>query len=305
MTNPDVIPDAFPEAQPPVGGFEVRDLERGQVVRYNPTETRTDEGTGEPIIPILYFQGMNGDESLLPVLRALGERDKRPVIAVRHSTLPGSDKPIPETHDDHFPGAVIPEIDLHRAQDALAALDEYDVGKVDAIATSWGGSAMLVAMKKQPEVFRNVYGDDIAGQDGRGYVATHVDALRLGMNLKVRKLLGTSAVEIVKRPPKNERTPISTADKRTVQKAVARAQLHELLAHLGRETDIGITIGSDEQDKAFRTERVRAMMESTGAIQSGVKLVETRKGGHGIGANSQAIDNALEQLHAMELPEKI
>jgi hypothetical protein len=77
-----------------------------------------------------------------------------------------------------------------------------------------------------------------------------------------------------------------------------------MLAEVAANTDVTFRLGSDRQDKAFRTENVRGAMERTGADRH-VTLVETDKGGHGIGTNSQAIDVALQQLRVMERGEKL
>jgi|GEM_PF-3714299 len=215
MTNTlESAPVNYDEQPQAMANIEVHDFGRGQILRYSPPETRTDESTGEPVIPLVYFQGINGDNSLPAVMQALGERDKRPVIAIRYTgKLKGSDKPLSTEPHDYGEGDVVPEIANEQADDMLAALDVMGVEKGDAVATSKGGLPWLVAMKKRPERFRNAYGDDVAGQDGRNYKEAHIDA--------------------------------------------------------------------DQH----------------------VQLVETDKGGHGIGTNSLAIDNALEQLREMERKE--
>lgn len=289
----------------PLMNIEVHDFGRGQILQYSPPETRVDESTGEPVIPLVYFQGINGDNSLPDVMQALGERDKRPVIGIRYTgKLKGSDKPMPVEHHDYGEGAIVPEIDAEQADDMLAALDVLGVKKADALATSRGGLRWMLAMKKRPELFRNAYGDDVAGQDGRNYREAHVDAARLAASQKFQKFVGESIVDAATaKPSRGERLKRGLRDLRTEQKSVARAQLHTTLAWLGENTDIQIRLGSDRQDKAFRTENVRAMMEQTGADQH-VQLIETDKGGHGIGTNSLAIDNAIQQLREMEHAEE-
>jgi pimeloyl-ACP methyl ester carboxylesterase len=288
-------------AEDPMANIEVHDFGRGQIVHYSPLETRADELTGEPVIPLVYFQGINGDNSLPAVMQALGERDKRPVIGIRYvGRLKGSDKPISAKHHDYGEGAIVPEIAAGQADDMLAALDVMGIKKVDMLATSKGGLPWIVAMKKRPELFRNAYGDDVAGQDGRNYGESHIDAVRLVTGQKFQKFVGESILNATTaKPSRNERLK---RDLRTEQKAVARAQLHTTLAWLGENTDIAIRLGSDRQDTAFRTKNVRATMAQTGADRN-VRLVETDKGGHGIGTNSLAIDNALEQLREMERAE--
>jgi hypothetical protein len=309
MTNTlETIPanydEQLPLAEDSVSNVEMHDFGRGQILQYDPSETRLDESTGEPIVPLVYFQGINGDNSLPAVMQALGERDKRPVIGIRYTgKLKGSDKPISAKHEDYDEKAIIPEIADEQADDMLAALDVMGIEKGDALATSKGGLPWMVAMKKRPELFRNAYGDDVAGQDGRNYREAHVDAVRLAASQKFQKFVGESIVDAATaKPSRNERLKRGLRDLRMEQKSVARAQLHNTLAWLGKNTDITIRLGSDRQDKAFRTENVRAMMKQTGADQH-VRLVETDKGGHGIGTNSLAIDNALEQLREMERAE--
>jgi len=283
--------------------IEIHDFGRGQILEYKPPETRMDESTGEPVIPLVYFQGINGDNSLPAVMQAFGERDKRSVIGIRYTgKLKGSAQPISAGHVDYDESAVVSEIDVEQADDMLAALAVMGVGKVDAVATSRGGLRGVMAMRKRPELFRNFYGDDIAGQDGRGYGEAHVDAVRLAASQKFQKFVGESILSAAIATPKHEQIARSLRDLRIEQKSVARGQLHAALAWLGVHTDISIRLGSDRQDKAFRTKNVRAMMEQTGANQH-IQLVETDKGGHGIGTNSLAIDNALQQLHEMERAE--
>ena len=281
--------------------LEVHDFGRGQILRYSPPEVRLDELTGEPVIPLIYFQGINGDGYLPDVMQAIGERDQRPVIGIRYTAeLQGSSRAITVEHEDYDEQAVIPEIDVEQADDMLAALDVFGIKKVDALATSRGGIRWILAMKKRPELFRNAYGDDVAGQDGRGYGEAHIDATRLVVSQKFQKFAGESILHAeTESPPQSDLMKRSLRDKRKEQKSVARAQLHATLAWLGEHTTINIRLGSDRQDKAFRTENVRAMMEQTGASQY-VQLVETDKGGHGVGTNRLAIEHDLQQLREME-----
>jgi pimeloyl-ACP methyl ester carboxylesterase len=284
--------------------LEVHDFGRGQILRYSPQEVRIDESTGEPVIPLVYFQGINGDGYLPLVMQALGDRDQRPVIGMRYTgKLQGSSKPITSDHADYDEHAIIPEIDVEQADDMLAALDVLGVKKVDALATSRGGIRWVLAMKKRPELFRYAYGDDVAGQDGRSYIESHIDAARLAVSQKFQKFAGESIMRTVTGGSlQSEQVKRSLRDSRKEQKSVARAQLHTTLAWLGGHTNIKIRLGSDRQDKAFRTKNVRAMMGQTGADRH-IRLIETDKGGHGIGTNSLAIDNALQQLREMELAE--
>jgi pimeloyl-ACP methyl ester carboxylesterase len=234
-------------------------------------------------------------------MQALGERDKRPVIGMRYTAeLQGSAKPIAVDHPDFDEHAITPAIDVEQADDMLAALDVLGVKKVDALATSRGGIRWVLAMKKRPELFRNAYGDDVAGQDGRSYRETHIDAIRLAIRQKFQRFAGESIMHAAtENPLRTESTKRSLRDSRKEQKSVAWAQLHNTLAWLGEHTDIKIRLGSDRQDRAFRTENVRATMAQTGADQH-IQLVETDKGGHGVGTNSLAIDHDLQQLHEME-----
>lgn len=87
--------------------IEVHDFGRGQILQYNPPETRIDESTGEPVIPLVYFQGINGDHTLPNVMRAFGERDKRPVIAIRYAgNYQKSDRPV---HNDASEAILFPK----------------------------------------------------------------------------------------------------------------------------------------------------------------------------------------------------
>lgn len=301
--NDRVHPEAADVVQS--GAFETSDFDRGQLLRYTPSVHRLDESTGEPVIPLVYFQGINGDESLPAVMEALGERDQRPVMGLRYSgALPGTSKPILAKHPDYSENAVIPEIDTLQADDAIAALEALGITKVDALATSRGGLRWLLAMKKRPELFRNAYGDDVAGQDGRGYGEAHRDAVRLVLSRKMGQLAGKGTFQSVTDTTQKASWPKRRMrDLRTEQKSVARAQLGAVLAEVAAGTDIHIRLGSGRQDKAFRTENVRRTMRQTGADQH-VMLVETDKGSHGIGTNSQAIDVSLRQLREMERSEK-
>lgn len=187
----------------------------------------------------------------------------------------------------------------------LASLDFLGVEKVDAIATSRGGLRWVLAMKRRPELFRNAYGDDVAGQDGRNYREAHIDAVRHVTREKFQRFVGKSILsKKAKKSLEDEWPKRNSRDLRTEQKSVAGAQLHNALAWLGKNTRIKIRLGSDRQDRAFRTENVRAMMRKTGANHY-VQLVETDKGGHGIGTNSLAIDHALQQLREMEAAEAL
>lgn len=284
--------------------IEMHDFGRGQILHYNPQEVRLDEATGEPVIPLVYFQGINGDRDLPAVMQTLGERDKRPVIGIRYmGKLQGSSKRVAADHADYDEHATFSEMDVEQADDMLATLDVLGLKKVDALATSRGGIRWVLAMKKRPELFRNAYGDDVAGQDGRSYGESHIDAVRLAVRQKFQRFSGESILrQETEGPLHGEWARRSLRDSRKEQKSVARAQLHSTLAWLGEHTNINIRIGSDRQDKAFRTENVRAMMEQTGAAEH-VRLVETDKGGHGIGTNSLAIDQALLQLREMEREE--
>src|SRR6266540_1719891 len=190
------------------------DFGRGQVLRYTPPETRLDDVTGEPVIPLLYFQGVNGDDSLPHVMEALGERDKRPVVGIRYTgKLQLTAKPIPPTHEDYDEKSVIPEIEIEHTDDALAALDFLGVEKSDALASSKGGLPMLLAARKRPDAIRNAYADDIAGINNRSPRQTYIDALRLAGHRKVQKILGRSAVQpIVGSIPRSQRSPRSLRD---------------------------------------------------------------------------------------------
>lgn len=303
--SPALAPDDLPLAleETPLN-IETHDFGRGQILRYNPPEVRLDEATGEPVIPLVYFQGINGDRSLPAVIQALGERDKRPVIGIRYKgKLQGSSKLVTSGHEDFDEHATISEIDVKQADDMLAAIDVLGLKKVDALATSRGGIRWVMAMKKRPELFRNVYGDDVAGQDGRSYGESHIDAVRLAVRQKFQRFSGESILRHETEVPlRGEWEKRSLRDSRKEQKSVARAQLHTTLAWLGAHTNINIRLGSDRQDNAFRTENVRAMMAQTGA-DTHIRLIETNKGGHGIGTNSLAIDQALLQLREMERAE--
>ena len=86
---------------------------------------------------------------------------------------------------------------------------------------------------------------------------------------------------------------------RTEQKSVAAAQMDTVLANIPHH--ILVTIGSDVQDKAFRTPNIRSTMRQAGSDQlSNIRLIETNTGGHGIGLNEDAIDAAIQGLHEME-----
>lgn len=298
------LPDQLEGTQP--DRLETHDFGNGQILHYNPSSHRLDEKTGEPVIPLVYFQGINGDESLPAVMEALGERDQRPVIGLRYrGKLRGSAKPITAEHPDYSKDADIPEIEIEQADDAIAALQVMGIKKVDALATSRGGLRWLLAMKKQPELFRNAYGDDVAGQDGRNYTETHRDAARLVVAQRLGKLAGKGAFESVLDDANVVAWPKRSAkDLRTEQKSVAYAQFGNLLTEVATDPNnrINIRLGSDKGDRAFRTENVRSTMEQAGAHEH-VTLVETDKGGHGIGTNSQAINEAIAQLREMERTE--
>lgn len=292
------VPEAIDAV--PAGKLESYDVSRGQILRYTPAALRLDEGTGEPVVPLVYFQGINGDASLPAVMEALSERDQRPVIGLRYGEiLQGSSKPIPAEHPDYSPNAVIPEVDIEQADDVIAALAILGVKKADALATSRGGLRWLLAMRKQPELFRNAYGDDVAGQDGRSYGEAHRDALRLVVGQKVGRLVGRGGFRSVASISSASWPKRDVRALRTEQKSVARAQLGTVLAEVASNTGINIRLGSDRGDKAFRTSNIRKTMQQTGSDKH-VMLVETDKGGHGIGTNSQAIDEALYQLRQME-----
>lgn len=305
VESPDIIHEGLPQASEGISStFETYDFGRGQILHYNPSEVRLDQSTDEPVIPLVYFQGINGDSNLPAVMQALGERDQRPVVGIRYTgKLQGSSKRVAAGHSDHDEHATFSEIDVEQADDMLAALDVLGLNKVDALATSRGGIRWVLAMKKRPELFRNAYGDDVAGQDGRSYSESHIDAIRLAVRQKFQRFSGESILRReMQDPPQGEWAKRSLRDSRKEQKSVARAQLHSTLAWLGEHTNINIRIGSDRQDKAFRTENVRAMMEQSGADRH-IRLIETDKGGHGIGTNSLAIDLALMQLREMEREE--
>ena len=56
---------------------------------------------------------------------------------------------------------------------------------------------------------------------------------------------------------------------------------------------------SDVNDVAFLTERVAEEMRLSGAAEH-AKLIQTDKGGHGVGLNKLALDTVIRELHTME-----
>lgn len=274
-------------------------FENREVVSFTPAKVRLDLGTSEEASPLVYVQGINGDPKALLIAKTLAEKDERKVIVVIYSDLEGTAQPITAEHPHYREDATIPEVDAIQADDIIGALDTLDItGPVDLAGESRGGIRAVAAVEKHPDRFRNVYLKDPAAQDGRTFGEAHRDALRLVIHQKARKLMGRGALKLVGGDlPGTRQSPRAL---RIEQKSVAAAQMDTVLAKIPE--NVMVTIGSDVQDKAFRTPNVRATMQRTGADQlSHIRLVETDTGGHGIGLNKEAIDVAIQGLHEMEL----
>ncbi len=303
---------ALPSGVPAGIKAEQYSLDNGEVLRFTPEVVRRDEVTGEPVAPVVYVQGMNGNGKLANIMGYLAGHDQRQVIAVRYNEkVSTSPEPIRPSMAGYREDAVIPELDVQRTNDLLFALSTLgDVKKVSIVAESAGAvRALLLADslskgQKTDELSSDSSGVNVenlllvdpAGQDGRSYRQTHFDALKLARAEKRNAKIAGFALESIAATAEISAVAKQRRD-RPEQRAVAYAQLQSVLAEVSARVPVRVL--SDVSDVAFRTDRIAEQMESSGAAQH-AQLIQTDKGGHGVGLNKLALDTVITNLHELE-----
>lgn len=262
----------------------------GEIVRVTPEITRTDDGTGEPIIPLVFVRGMGANEALPWYVKEVARMDQRPVIAVMyHGRLEGHGGAVKATELEG-----VAEIDVRQSQDLLDALDRLGIPQVDLIAESRGGIRGLLAMLKEPQRFRHAVLKDIP-LDERTYLQRHTDALRekvgrarRGQTIKLPAGLS---------PDDKDRSLDKGINARKEQNSVARARLGRLLAKLS--PNIQATVTYDEFDEAFAADRAEKVASSL-ADKHNLHFARTKRGGHGFMYDPDAVAEAVGYLRSME-----
>lgn len=276
----------------------------GEIVSYptTPERIRKDRGTGEPVRPLIYVQGMHGDEKLPWTLKTFAEVEQRQIIALKYDSLIGSSKIVPTAAVNPEENA-LPEIDNIQANELIAMIESLGIGCVDLVAESRGAIRAVAALAKRPDLFRTVLLAHPAGQDNRGYLEAHFDAARQFFHHAARKALGKIPDDREPEDKIHEKHALSIrrfVDTRKEQKSVARSQLSHVLGEIAEKyPDKNIFIAGDEHnDKAFLPQRLQANKGSH------VKFISTNWGRHSIGYNRNAIQDISKYLQEAEIGTK-
>ncbi len=297
----------------PPCGEERYDIGFGEIIRFTPSVIRTDVTTDEPVAPLLYIQGMNGDRKLEHIMLYWAQHDQRQVMGLRYYNRPStSPKPVKPGMRGYRPGAVIPELDIQRTDDLLrmiAHLNDVDKMRVDEmliVAESAGGPRAVLLANELVTSAKNHASSvprvrlvlvDSAGLDDRSFLQTHVDAIKQGRNERRARKSDTIAAGMIATLPRVKAIAKQQRD-RPDQRAVAYVDIGSVLAAVS-ESGVPVLVLSDKQDLAFRTARIRQQMEVSGAAKH-VELVQTNKGGHGVGLSRVALDTVIQKTREFE-----
>jgi hypothetical protein len=283
----------------------------GEIMQVIPEHIRTDLGTEEPVRPLLYIQGMNGDDKLPWSLKTLAEIEQRPIIAIKYDSLNGTSEVVPTALIDHEKNDV-PEVDNLQADELIKVIEKLkaegeagmignvgDFDSVDVVAESRGAVRAVIALAKRPDLFRTVYLAHPAGQDNLDYIDRHFAAAHQFLHHAARKIMGKVPDD---REPEDRPQTKHTFNfrhlirNRVEQKSVAKANLSSVLEDVAEShPDKNIIIAGDEShDKAFTPKRLLANKGEH------VTFVSTNWGRHSIGYNRNAVQDISNTLQAVE-----
>jgi hypothetical protein len=250
--------------------LDAQGVKKGEILQFQPEVTRTDLSTGEAVIPLLFIQGMGGDNRLPQDLQSLAKVEQRMVIGLQYGRLTGSAELV-EAENMSEPA---PKIDVEQATDIVQMLATKRIEKVDAVAASRGCNRLVITMKQHPECFRDAYLLHPAGLDERTSRQTYIAAAREQI---ARVTHGANEyMETTTEPstlPKKRGLLRDRRAKRLERKSVARADFATTLGEIS--PNIHITVAGDINDRAFQIDRLRQTSE-----RAGVNFEETDLGGH-------------------------
>ncbi|MDB5179012.1 MAG: alpha/beta hydrolase fold [Patescibacteria group bacterium] len=285
-----------PEGSHPEFRVDTLEFAHGEVLRYRPERIRIDPSTGEPAIPLVFVQGINGDQKLPWSLATFAEEDQREVIGLRYTgKLPGAAK-LTEMEGVSAP---ISDMDATQADDIVEVMARLGIDQADAVGESRGAIRLVAAWARHPELFRHVVLAQPAGQDGRRYLGTHVDAARQAVNNAYRRMRGSDETDPASQElekPRGGRLLRDPLGWRREQVSVARAQMNDDLSHIPMGPDQSATILADVNDKAFRVDNLRNNIRDPGRVA----LIETNWGRHGFGFNRRAVRETSQLLQQRE-----
>jgi hypothetical protein len=197
---------------------ERRPFRGGEVIRLTPQVVRLDESTGEPVVPLLFVQGMGSEDKLPVQMRALIEHEQREMIGLQYQGRFQGDARL--VNIEGLDGAV-PEIDALQTDDILKILDELAVERVDGVFVSRGATRGVAAAALRPNTFGRIAIIHGAGFNGQGYGSTHAGALREGAHILADRLKGHYPAG--EKIPRSERLGGGLLNLRLEQRSVAYA----------------------------------------------------------------------------------